>query len=76
MFKNAFHFDFTPSPVLRLSEVEKLIRQYRVITPAPCRQTLINWIEEGILEGHLTFGGYYVVTERSFKDCVLKLTVI
>lgn len=41
---------FTPRTRLRLSEVERLIRVYRIIVPCPSRQTLIRLCEEGVFE--------------------------
>lgn len=43
-------FSFCPRPKLRLSEIERLIRKYRIIVPCPSRQTLIAMCEEGIFE--------------------------
>ncbi|MCO5332874.1 MAG: hypothetical protein M9893_02485 [Pyrinomonadaceae bacterium] len=40
----------SPRPKLRLSEVERLIRIHRIITPAPSRRALIMLCESGVLE--------------------------
>jgi hypothetical protein len=37
-------------PKLRLSQVEDLIKQHRIVVPCPSRQTLIRMCEEGVLE--------------------------
>jgi hypothetical protein len=37
-------------PVLRLSEIERLIKEHRILIPAPSRPTLIQFIEEGIFQ--------------------------
>jgi len=58
-------FGFAPRPKLRLAKVEELIAQHRIVDPPPSRQTLINWIEEGILDGRLTQLGW-IVYEDSF----------
>lgn len=54
--------------VLRLSEVERLIRQHRIVVPAPSRGTLRNLCEDGTFE---TVGGQasslgWLVFEDSF----------
>lgn len=60
-----FTFDFAPRPLLRLQEVERIIRASRILVPAPSRPTLIKLIEEGCLEGkRLSFG--WAVYEDSF----------
>lgn len=56
---------FAPRPKLRLGMVETLIKQHRIILPPPSRQTLITWIEQGVLEGRLTQLGW-IVYEDSF----------
>lgn len=52
-------------PKLRLSEVERLIEKHRIIVPCPSRQTLINWLEDGTLEGVQSSLGW-LVYEDSF----------
>lgn len=42
--------NFRPRPRLRLSEIERIIRQTRIIVPCPSRQTLIRMCEQGTLE--------------------------
>jgi hypothetical protein len=37
-------------PVVKLSEIERLIRRHRIMTPVPSRQTLIRMCESGIFE--------------------------
>ncbi len=62
------HPNFRPRPKLRLAEIERLIRQHRILVPCPSRQTLIRMCEEGILEtptGSAGRGGW-VVFEDSF----------
>ncbi|MGE0133302.1 MAG: hypothetical protein AB7U82_34930 [Blastocatellales bacterium] len=60
-------FGFAPRPKLRLARVEELIQKHCIIDPPPSRQTLINWIEEGILEGKLTQLGW-IVYQDSFIE--------
>ena len=40
---------FNPRPRLQLSEVERLIKKYRIVVPCPSRQTLIRMCEDGTL---------------------------
>lgn len=42
--------NFVPRPKLKLSEVERLIRQHRIIVPCPARGTLIGMCEDGTFE--------------------------
>jgi hypothetical protein len=65
-----FDFGFSPRPTLRLSEVEYLLRKHRILgSKGISRQTLINWIETGVLEGKSTQVGW-VVYEDSFREFV------
>lgn len=65
-------FGFVPRPKLRLVEVEDRINRHRIIQPCPSRQTLINWLEEGRLEGRKSPLGW-LVFEDSFKKFVRSL---
>lgn len=62
----------TIRPKLRLSEVERLIEQHRIVVPCPSRQTLINWLEDGTLEGVPNSLGW-LVYEDSFLAWVRSL---
>ena len=42
--------DLTPRPKLRLSEIERLIRIHRIVTPVPSRSTLAQMCEDGTFE--------------------------
>ena len=64
-----YEFGFAPRPILRLSHIERIIRRYRLIVPAPSRPKLIALIEEGKLEGKRTEYGW-VVFEDSFQAWV------
>ncbi len=61
-------FDFSPRPVLRLMEIDRLIRKHRILTPPPSRPKLIALCEDGTFEtaGDVptTFG--WLVYEDSF----------
>ena len=37
-------------PVVKLSEIERLIRKHRIMAPVPSRQTLIRMCESGVFE--------------------------
>lgn len=64
-----YDFGFSHDPCLRLTKVEEILRETRIIVPIPSRQALINLIEDGTLIGHKTRYGY-IVTEQSFKAFV------
>ncbi|MCC6328968.1 MAG: hypothetical protein IT174_10660 [Acidobacteria bacterium] len=62
--------NFRPRTRLRLSEVERIIRLYRIIVPCPSRQTLIRLCEEGILEtptGTAARSGWEVYEDSFWK---------
>lgn len=55
---------------LLLSEVERLIRVYRIIVPCPSRQTLIRLCEEGVFETPAdgpSRGGWQVYEDSFWK---------
>lgn len=62
-------FDNAPRPVLRLSEVDRLIRKHRILVPPPSRPTLIELCTDGTFEtvgtAPTSFG--WLVYEDSFK---------
>lgn len=64
-----YDFGFPVSPMLRLSEIEAILKQTRVIVPVPSRPTLIGLIEQGVLDGRKLSHGW-CVTEVSFKAWV------
>ena len=37
-------------PVVKLSEIERVIRKHRIMLPPPSRQTLIRMCESGVFE--------------------------
>lgn len=66
-------FGFAPRPKLRISEVQKLLGKHRILgNDAPCRETIINWCEDGTLEAVYSPVGY-LVYEDSFVDFVRRL---
>ena len=74
-------FNFQVRTTLKLSEVENIIRQKRIIVPCPSRQTLIGMCEDGTLEsvGKDTSGDPkptslgWLVYEDSFVNWVRQL---
>ncbi len=65
-------FDTAPRSVLRLSEVDRLIRRHRIIVPPPSRPKLIALCSSGVFE---TVGGQptsfgWLVYEDSFLKWV------
>jgi len=62
--------------MLRLSEVERLIRRDRIIVPTPSRRTLIRMCDEGVFETarRRKLRDPYLVTEDSFLKWVAGLS--
>lgn len=67
-----FRFDFAPKPMLRLSEIEEILRQQNVMRTPPSRNTLIEMCEDGTLAGTKSRFGW-LVFEDSFEDWVYSL---
>ncbi len=67
--------DLSPRPVLRLAEIERLIRKHRIVVPTPCRRTLIKWCEDGRLATapRRSLRSPYLVYEDSFLAWVERL---
>jgi hypothetical protein len=61
---------FPVESVMKLAEVERVLRKLKLIHPLPCRRTFVHWIQDGTLDGFLTPKGYYVVTVASFERLV------
>lgn len=63
--------DMTVTPKLRLAEVETELKRTRAFgkTP-PSRQALINWLQEGRLQGVLVPGLGWLVFESSYQQFV------
>lgn len=66
-----FRFEFAPRPVLRLSEIEQILRKHVMRYP-PSRNTLIEMCEDGTLEGTKSRLGW-LVYEDSFEGWVNSL---
>ncbi len=67
--------DIAPRPTLRLTEIDRLIRKHRIVTPAPSRPTLIALCENGTFEttaGSPSHLGW-LVYEDSFLNWVESL---
>jgi len=63
--------------VIKLSEIERLIRKHRIMVPPPSRQTLIRMCEAGIFETVSESPGRsgWLVYEDSFVTWVEKLNI-
>jgi hypothetical protein len=68
--------DLSPRTMLRLSEIERLIRKDRLIVPTPSRRTLIRLCDEGIFETapRRKPRDQYLVSEESFLRWVASLS--
>jgi hypothetical protein len=67
-----FHltFDFPIDRCLRLRDVEEVLKD--VMPRPPSRTTLLNWLDDGTLEGkHMSFG--WIVYESSIKKFVASM---
>ena len=69
--------DLEPRPKLRISEIERLIRIHRIITPPLSRRKIIAMCEDGTLEHapRRNAGTNYLVYEDSFLKWVKGLDV-
>lgn len=67
-----YHFDFAPRTMLRLSEIEEIVREYRIMRTPPSRDSLIEMCEDGTFEGQKTRFGW-LVSEDSFDRWVRSL---
>jgi hypothetical protein len=66
-------FGFAPRNILRLCEVEKLLKRHGVIRPVPSRPKLVALIDEGIIDGYKNEDfNCYVVFEDSFMAWLRK----
>ena len=61
-----YDFGYVTRPSLRLSRIEEILRQSKIIDPPPSRQTLVNLILDGTLKGKKTKLGF-IVYEDSFR---------
>lgn len=67
-----YDFGFTHRPALRLARIQEILKQSKVIDPVPSRQTLVNLILSGKLDGKKTDFGY-IVYEDSLKAWIKSL---
>jgi hypothetical protein len=67
-----FRFDFAPRPTLRLSEIQEIMKAYRITGSAPSRDTLITLCEDGTFEAMKSRFGW-LVFEDSFETWVRSL---
>ncbi|MFM9904809.1 MAG: hypothetical protein ACKVQJ_09590 [Pyrinomonadaceae bacterium] len=67
--------DLTPRPMLRLSEIERLIRKHRIIVPPPSRRYLTALCEDGTFETapRSSARKCYMVFEDSFVGWIKSL---
>lgn len=72
MPKIQYKFDFAPRTMLRLEEIEEIIREYRIMRTPPSRDALIAMCQDGTLEANKTRFGY-LVFEDSFDGWVRSL---
>lgn len=73
MAQIALFNDFTPKPKLRLCQVEDYLTKTQAMGECPSRQTLINWLEAGDLEGVKLTGLGWLVYQDSFKRFLHRL---
>lgn len=67
-----FQFSFMPRTQLRLSEIEEIIRDHRIMRTIPSRDTLIALCEDGTFEAQKSRFGW-LVFEDSFEKWVVDL---
>lgn len=67
--------DLKIRPKLKISEIERLIRKHRIITPPPARSTLIGMCEDGTFEtaGNAPTRVGWLIFEDSFWKWVLDM---
>lgn len=67
-----YDFGFPTRRMLRLCQIEEIMKQKAIITPPPSRSYYLRKLEDGTLEGTRTEFGW-VVYEDSFKAWVKSL---
>jgi hypothetical protein len=66
-------FDFAPRQKVMLIDIQQYLEKHKVLgASAPCRETIIGWIEEGTLDGFLSPLGWMVFAD-SFESFVKRL---
>ena len=68
--------DLKPPTMLRLSEIERIIRKERLIVPPLSRRMLITLCDNGVFQTapRPTLRAPYIVTEKSFLKWVAGLS--
>ncbi len=64
-----YDFGFAIRPCLRLSRIEEILQQTKIVDPVPSRKTLIRALEQGLLDGKKVKSGW-IVYEDSFNAWV------
>ncbi len=67
-----YDFGFPTRRMLRLCEIEDILKRSRLITPIPSRSYFLKKLEDGTLEGKQKEFGW-LVYEDSFKEWVRTL---
>lgn len=67
-----YKFDFATRTMLRLSEIETIMKEHKIMRTPPSRNTLIEMCEEGVFEASKTRFGW-MVFEDSFESWVKSL---
>lgn len=62
-------------PKLRLNEIERLLRKYRIVIPIPTRASLVNYCDNGTWDCVFKSGIGWLVYEESFLKWVKNLDV-
>jgi len=67
--------DLSPRPILRLAEIDRLIRKHRIIVPPPTRRALTAMCEDGTFDtaGNAPTKMGWLVFEDSFVNWVKSL---
>ena len=67
--------ELSPRPVIRLSEIDRLIKRHRIMIPAPSRPKLISLCQSGVFEtvGNEPTSFGWLVYEDSFLKWVENL---
>jgi hypothetical protein len=67
-----FQFDFAPRTKIKLSEAMSALKKFQVFTAPPCRETIVDLILDGSLEGK-RIGGIWWIYLDSFERWVRSL---
>ena len=67
-----FQFDFAPRTKMRVSEAIRLLKKFQVFTSPPSRETVVDLILDGTLDGR-KIGEMWFVYADSFETWVKSL---